>query len=310
MFASAFSLIGTVLLGLVLGVVGSDIVETQISLQENMQRRAKRAVEKAFRVGEEKAHTTLTVEDSVRAADDDTSCDSDSLSNVNPRSLRHEEGGYELLAKLASHWPAIFSIGLGGLVVSFNEKWDWHQISYYTIVTATTVGLGDLTPSHPVSKLFAIVYIPLSVAIAAFILGNVASLIIDRRRNRTLQKLWSAELTIHDFAALDEDSDGNVTELEYMRFMLMAMEKVDRALFDDLKSQFERLDKTGNGKISKKDLELAELEKLKKVERKLELARYKNSLSKKSRKRRGFRAMFTKVRGARDLSMKAHITGV
>ena len=39
-----------------------------------------------------------------------------------------------------------------------------------------------------------------------------------------------------------------VSELEYIKFMLVAMKKIDGELFDDLRDQFARLDLTGDGK--------------------------------------------------------------
>ena len=39
-----------------------------------------------------------------------------------------------------------------------------------------------------------------------------------------------------------------VSELEYIKFMLVAMKKIDGELFDDLRDQFDRLDLTGDGK--------------------------------------------------------------
>jgi len=291
LFASVFSLVGTVLIGLVLGVVGSDIVETQISLQESMNRKGKRAVEEAFNVGGQKAQgNPLTMRDSFLAIDDSNLSDSDSLSSGSVNHQHYDEEGYKGLAD-SLHWPAILLIGLGGLVVSLMEKWNWHQIWYFTAITATTVGLGDLTPSEPWSKMFSIVYIPLSVAIAAFILSNIASSIIDRRRTQMLQKLWSTELTIHDIEALDEDNSGDLNQLEYIRFMLAAMEKVDRALFDDLIAQFNAIDITGDGRICKKDIEAAALQKLNEVPKKLELATYKRNLTRKGEKRSLFTAM-------------------
>jgi Ca2+-binding EF-hand superfamily protein len=45
-----------------------------------------------------------------------------------------------------------------------------------------------------------------------------------------------------------------VDALEYTKFMLVAMKKIDGDLFDDLQFRFKQLDKTGDGKITKDDL--------------------------------------------------------
>lgn len=84
-------------------------------------------------------------------------------------------------------------------------------------------------------------------------------------------------MTIEDLDALDTDGDGEVSELEYMRFMLVAMKKVDAKLFDDIHEQFKKIDVVGDGKITKKDLKLMAVRKIRKVHNKLALSVYKVS---------------------------------
>lgn len=47
---------------------------------------------------------------------------------------------------------------------------------------------------------------------------------------------------------------SSVDALEYTKFMLCAMKKIDADLFDDLQFRFKQLDKTGDGKLTKEDL--------------------------------------------------------
>ena len=75
--------------------------------------------------------------------------------------------------------------------------------------------------------------------------------------------------------ALDTDGDGEVSELEYMRFMLVAMKKVDVKLFDDLHDQFLKMDIVGDGKITQADLKIMAVRKMRKVQNKLALGAYK-----------------------------------
>lgn len=85
------------------------------------------------------------------------------------------------------------------------------------------------------------------------------------------------ELSVEDLDALDEDESGGVSKLEYIKFMLVAMNKCEPALFDNLQAQFDRLDVVGDGRITKKDLTLRAKRRLKSVSKKLELSAYKVS---------------------------------
>jgi hypothetical protein len=82
-------------------------------------------------------------------------------------------------------------------------------------------------------------------------------------------------LTIEDLDALDTDGDGEVSEMEYIKFMLVAMKKVDVKLFDDLHEQFRKMDVVGDGKITKNDLKIMAVRKMRKVHNKLALSAYK-----------------------------------
>jgi voltage-gated potassium channel Kch len=47
-------------------------------------------------------------------------------------------------------------ITLLGIVIGRIEKWGILNALYFAFITATTVGYGDLAPSHPISKVMAI----------------------------------------------------------------------------------------------------------------------------------------------------------
>lgn len=83
------------------------------------------------------------------------------------------------------------------------------------------------------------------------------------------------DLSVEDLDALDEDESGGVSKLEYIKFMLQAMNKCEPALFDNLQAQFDRIDVLGDGRITKKDLTMRAKRKLKSVSKKLELSAYK-----------------------------------
>jgi hypothetical protein len=60
-------------------------------------------------------------------------------------------------------------------------------------------------------------------------LGTVASFIVEQRTQKTNEVLWKHELTMDDLQSMSS-TDGTVTELDFVVFMLKAMKKVD----DDL----------------------------------------------------------------------------
>mmetsp|Transcript_26260 Transcript_26260/g.59208 ORF Transcript_26260/g.59208 Transcript_26260/m.59208 type:complete len:391 (-) Transcript_26260:169-1341(-) len=253
LFAVGFAMIGIVTLGLALGVIGSGIVEAEINLQDQIQEKSSETVERVFRVDDE-ASSPL-----VRGLVSSMSHDSgESLSSLlSEVEGQHGHSGARKLpvaTDLLRYWPAATAILLGGVCIALLESWGGVDALYFTVVTATTIGFGDYSASLSMTKLCCLIFIPLSVATTGYILGQVAQFIIDCRREEKLMKLWSTDLSVEDLDALDEDESGGVSKLEYIKFMLQAMNKCEPALFDNLQAQFDRIDVLGDGRITKKDL--------------------------------------------------------
>ena len=68
--------------------------------------------------------------------------------------------------------PIILLYLAGGTAFfAYSEEWEWTDSLYYSAVTLTTVGYGDMAPSNDASKIFAIGYIVGGLSIIATCLG-------------------------------------------------------------------------------------------------------------------------------------------
>jgi len=126
--------------------------------------------------------------------------------------------------------------------------------------------------------MIAIVFIPLAVGTAGVWMGSVANWIIEIKSSRFRQQLGQKDLTQDDIDMMDGNGDGHVTMAEFLEFMLVAMNKVDQQLIDELKEHFCRLDCDGTGELTRDDLVEAAKKKLHSPEHKLRLAYYKKHL--------------------------------
>lgn len=150
----------------------------------------------------------------------------------------------------------------------------------------TSIGFGDFNPTLNETKWIAVVFIPFSVGCMAHVLGTVASDIIEKRRQAFQNYLGQVTLKVEDLHAMDMDGDGNVSKLEYVEFMLLAMKQVDRETLSELHEQFDRLDVTNDGLLNREDLEIISKQRLKSVRNKLELTTYRKKLMHIAKKRR------------------------
>ena len=95
---------------------------------------------------------------------------------------------------------------------------------------------------------------------------------------------------------MDVNGNGKVTRAEFLEFMLVAMNKIDYDLVDELHEYFNKLDSRGTGELSRADLVENARRKLKDTRRKLELAAYKQQLLNKAASKRHRPNIFSRIR--------------
>ena len=67
---------------------------------------------------------------------------------------------------------SLFVLGLGTVVYRILEDWSWVDSFYFSSVTLTTVGYGDLSPTTTVSKLFTVFYIFAGISLIGALLNE------------------------------------------------------------------------------------------------------------------------------------------
>jgi hypothetical protein len=90
-----------------------------------------------------------------------------------------------LFRQLGVVWPILSGVLLAmvglGLLIGYVEGWRIADALYFTFVTGLTIGYGDLTPHHVVSRLLAI-----AIGFAGIVLtGLVAAVIVQALRETT-----------------------------------------------------------------------------------------------------------------------------
>lgn len=78
---------------------------------------------------------------------------------------------------------------IGGTVLfHILEDWTWIQSFYFTVVTLTTVGYGDLAPSNDTTRLFVSFFILIGVTYTVGALGIISAGYLNRRSSKLEQK--------------------------------------------------------------------------------------------------------------------------
>ena len=80
-------------------------------------------------------------------------------------------------------------IGIGTIVFHRMESWNWIQSFYFSVVTITTVGFGDFTPTTDASRLFTAIYILIGVSIGLVTLSIIGAEILKTRERRYIERI-------------------------------------------------------------------------------------------------------------------------
>ena len=76
------------------------------------------------------------------------------------------------------------ALALGTLFYWRTEEWSLLDSLYFWVMTIATIGYGDLTPTHGLSKGFTIIYAVMGIGIFASFVGKLVALQLEVRAHR------------------------------------------------------------------------------------------------------------------------------
>mmetsp|Transcript_59988 Transcript_59988/g.120395 ORF Transcript_59988/g.120395 Transcript_59988/m.120395 type:complete len:809 (-) Transcript_59988:91-2517(-) len=121
----------------------------------------------------------------------------------------------------------------------------WVDSFYFAVVTSCAVGYGDITPQSVSGKIFAIPYMLCSTVIAAKLIVEFINLYVNDTVGERITKQILDSVT-YVYRA-DINSNGVVTETDYVMFKLHQLQKINRTIENELVKRFKVLDLGGEG---------------------------------------------------------------
>ena len=123
-------------------------------------------------------------------------------------------------------------------------KMSWGHAAYFAMTTATTVGYGDqfsLSKKdgfEDEAKIFISFAVLIGVAFLANIAGSIAVYIDDMKQEQIQSNVLQTALKFEDLKEFDLDGDENVTQAEFLQWMLIKMKLVDKSILDRINTKF------------------------------------------------------------------------
>ena len=78
---------------------------------------------------------------------------------------------------------------VGTVAYSQIEGWSLIDSLYFSTTTLTTIGFGDLHPTHDSSKLFTVFYIISGVALMLIALTSIATYFLEQNYDQSVERL-------------------------------------------------------------------------------------------------------------------------
>lgn len=144
----------------------------------------------------------------------------------------------------------LLCVGLGSLVLYFQENLDWVDSVYLSVMSVTTVGYGDRAFKTLPGRLFASFWLLFSTLAVARAFLYLAEARIDKRHRRITNWVLQREITIEDLLAADINNNGFIRKSEYVIYKLKEMGKISEKDVMQICNQFNKLDENNSGKIT------------------------------------------------------------
>jgi hypothetical protein len=99
------------------------------------------------------------------------------------------------------------------------------------------VGYGDLAPDSSLGRWLTNLILPLSVIFVGNELAKLGSVVFDSAEDASLSNLMKADLSLDALLKMDQDGDGEITEYEFLKFMLTTAELADEDVLEAIHNQ-------------------------------------------------------------------------
>lgn len=81
----------------------------------------------------------------------------------------------------------------GAFMISLLEGWSFYDSLYFSIVTTTTVGYGDITPKRDLSKIFVMFYVIVSIGLISSLLAYMVGVLLDQQEEVILERVLKVD---------------------------------------------------------------------------------------------------------------------
>jgi voltage-gated potassium channel Kch len=175
-------------------------------------------------------------------------------------------------AKIAiSAASILICVLLGTWFFTWSEGFSFSEAIWWSFVTTTTVGYGDLSLENESSQIFSLFFILISVMVVATAIGNLSAIQEEIKAEKQRNKLLEMELNEDMILGLDKSGEGSLDKEEFVTGMLVMLDLVDEDEIVPWRQRFAELDVDQSGELDSEDLKRIAKEEAEKAAAKKEV---------------------------------------
>lgn len=88
----------------------------------------------------------------------------------------------------------VILIAIGTIVYHEMEQWSYIESFYFSVISLTTIGYGEIYPTTDASRLFTAIYVLVGVAAVLTALGIIGSAYIESREEQVV--IWMRKMNL------------------------------------------------------------------------------------------------------------------
>eukprot|EP01134_Creolimax_fragrantissima_P000318 CFRG0318T1 len=143
---------------------------------------------------------------------------------------------------------------IGTMAFASLEKHSIIESFYWSLVTVTTEGYGDITGQREATKIFNIFFMFFGVISFAISVSNIVTQFVLLKQMRKLQETAQRGVTYEMVQNMDVNKDGKVEKIEFLIHLLIESHKCDKEDIDEILTVFDSIDVDGDGALTTKDI--------------------------------------------------------
>lgn len=145
-------------------------------------------------------------------------------------------------------------ISIATIFFSCNEDFSAVDSLYFTMITMSTVGYGDINMKHASTMIFDVFFVIIGVSLLIYFLLTLGALFAKKMRRRMFKIFARKGVTMDVIKAVADPETGKAQRPDFLAYLLVHSGKVKPMDINKVNQLFDAIDCHGTGSVDVSDL--------------------------------------------------------